>query len=123
MRFRLAMAVACPHISKPRLVESSTRLELLLEQIKAVEAERDALLDADKPKRRPRRRCCWVSMASGRSSLRSFGLRDFLPDTSITADRSPLMPALPRRLWQKRVGPSRAGHLAIGQLRDSGQFR
>src|SRR5271169_4932745 len=40
-----------------------------------------------------------VSMALGRSSLRSSGLKDS-PDTSITADRSPLMPALPRRLGQ-----------------------
>ena len=51
----------------------------------------------NKPKRRARRRCCWLSMALGRSSLRSFGLKDS-PDSSITADRSPLMRALPRRL-------------------------
>ena len=44
------MAVACPNISKPRFVENSIRLELLLEQIKAVEAERDALLNAEQTK-------------------------------------------------------------------------
>src|SRR5580658_3505037 len=38
-----------------------------------------------------------LSMALCRSSLRSSGLRDS-PDTLITADRLPLMPALPRRL-------------------------
>ena len=41
-RFRLAMAVDCPNISKPS--RELDRLELLLEQIKAVEAERDTLL-------------------------------------------------------------------------------
>ena len=68
----------------------------------------------NKPKCPPRRRCCWVSMALGLSSLRSSGLRDS-PDTSITADRSPLMWPCPDAL-AKRVGQLRAGHLAIGQL-------
>ena len=76
MRFRLAMAVACPHISKAQVCRELDRLELLLEQIKAVEAERDALLNAEQTKCRPRRRCRWVSMALGLSSLRSSGLRD-----------------------------------------------
>ena len=107
-----------PHL-KAQVCRELDRLELLLEQIKAVEAERDALLDADKPKRRPRRRCCWVSMASGRSSLRSFGLKDS-PDSSITADRSPLMPALPRRLG--KAGRSIASRASRNRAtRDSGQ--
>ena len=45
-----AMAVAYPHISKPQVCRELDRLELLLEQIKAVEAERDALLDAEQTK-------------------------------------------------------------------------
>ena len=49
MGFRLATAVACPNISKPRFVETRSA-ELLLEQIKAVEAERDALLNAEQTK-------------------------------------------------------------------------
>ena len=73
----------------------------------------------NKPKRRPRRRCCSVSMASGRSSLRSSGLRDS-PDTSITADRSPLMPALPRRLG--KAGRSIASRASRNRAtRDYGQ--
>src|SRR5271166_6487820 len=52
---------------------------------------------AGRPRGLRRRRCCWMSMALGRSPLRSSGLKDS-PDTSTTADRSPLMPALPRRL-------------------------
>ena len=85
-----------PQHLKAQVCRELDRLELLLEQIKAVEAERDALL-TQQTKSSARRRCCWVSMALGRSSLRSFGLKDS-PDISITADRSPLMPALPRRL-------------------------
>ena len=64
----------------------------------------------NKPKRRLRRRCCWVSVALGRSSLRSSGLKDS-PDSSITADRSPLMPALPR-------GVGKAGRVVASRARD-----
>ena len=103
------------HLKEAQVCRELDRLELLLEQIKAVEAERDALLDAqNKPKRRHRRRCCWVSMALGLSSLRSSGLKDS-PDTSITADRSPLMPALPRRLGKAGRSIASRRHLAIGQ--------
>ena len=45
MRFRLAMGAACQHL-KAQVCRELDRLELLLEQIKAVEAERDALLNA-----------------------------------------------------------------------------
>jgi transposase len=73
----------------------------------------------NKPKCRPRHRCCWVSMALGLSSLRSSGLR-VSPDTSITADRSPLMPALPRRLG--KAGRSIASRASRNQAtRDYGQ--
>ena len=43
--FRLAMAVACRQHLKAQICRELDRLELLLEQIRAVEAERDALLD------------------------------------------------------------------------------
>ena len=49
MRSRLAMAVASQHL-KAQVCRELDRLELLLEQIKAVEAERDALLDAEQTK-------------------------------------------------------------------------
>ncbi len=46
-RFRLAMAVDLPpHLKAQMCGRELDRLELLLEQIKAVEAERDALLNA-----------------------------------------------------------------------------
>ena len=96
MRFRLAMAVDCPNISKPRFVENLIGLNCSLSRSRLWRPSGTRRSTQNKPKRRPRRRCCWVSMALGRSSLRSSGLKDS-PDSSITADRSPLMPALPRR--------------------------
>ena len=91
------MAVACPNISKPRFVENSIGSNCCSSRSRLWRPSGTRSSTQNKPKRRPRRRCCWVSMALGRSSLRSSGLKDS-PDTSITADRSPLMPALPRRL-------------------------
>ena len=96
-RFRLAMAVDCPNISKPKFVENSIGSNCCSSRSRLWRPSGTRCSTQNKPKRRPRRRCCWVSVALGRSSLRSSGLKDS-PDTSITADRSPLMPALPRRL-------------------------
>ena len=44
------MAVACPQHLKTQVCRELYPLELLLEQIKAVEAERDALLNAEQTK-------------------------------------------------------------------------
>jgi transposase len=46
-----------------------------------------------------RRRCCWVSMALGRSSLRSSGLKDS-PDTSTTARQVAAYAGLAPTPWQ-----------------------
>ena len=96
MRSILAMAVACPNISKSRFVENSIGSNCFSSRSRLWRPS-GTHCSQNKPKCRPRRRCCWVSMALGRSSLRSSGLRDS-PGTSRTADRSPLMPSLPRRL-------------------------
>ena len=97
MRSRLATAVACPNISKPRFVENSIGSNCFSSRSKLWRPSGTRCSTHNIPTGWPRRRCCWVSMGLGRNSLRSSGLRDS-PDTSITADRSPLMPALPRRL-------------------------
>ena len=57
-----------PQHLKAQVCRELDRLELLLEQIKAVEAERDAPLDAEHYRRRPRRRCCvqWSSATGAR---------------------------------------------------------
>ena len=94
MRSRLAIAVACPNISKPRFVENSIGSNCFSSRSRLWSPSGTRCSTRNKPKCRPRRRCCWVSMALGRSSLRSSGLRDS-SDSSITGDRSPLMPALP----------------------------
>ena len=93
------VAVACPHISKPRFVENSIGSNCCSSRSRLWRpSRRRAARRAEQTKAvGPRRRCCWVSMALGRNSLRSSGLRNS-PDTSITADRSPPMPVLPRRL-------------------------
>ena len=96
-RFRLAMAVACPNISKPRFVENSIGSNCCSSRSRLWRPSGMRCSTQNKPKCRPHRRCCWVSAALGRSSLRSSGLKDSL-GTSITADGSPLMRALPRRL-------------------------
>ena len=101
MRSRLGMAVACPDISKPRFVENSISSNCCSSRSR-LQRPSGTRCSTQKQKCRPRRRCCWVSMALGRSSLRSSGPRDS-PDTSITADRSPLMPALRRRLGKGSV--------------------
>src|ERR1700728_1131237 len=49
-RFRLAMAVACPNISKPRFVENSIGSNCCSSRSRRVEAERDALLNAEQTK-------------------------------------------------------------------------
>ena len=114
-RSRLAMAVACPNISKPRCVENSIGSNCCSSRSRLWRPSGTRCSTQNKPKRRPRRRCCWVSVALGRSSLRSSGLKDF-PDASITADRSRLMPALPRRLGKggrtiaSRASRNRATH-------------
>ena len=63
-----------PDHLKAQVCRELDRLELLLEQIKAVEAERDVLLAAQQVAA-PRRRCCSTSRASGRSSPPSSGRR------------------------------------------------
>ena len=114
MRSRLGMAVACPDISKPRFVENSIGSNCC-SSTSRLRRPSGTRCSTQKPKCRPRRRCCWASMAFGRSSLRSSGLRDS-PDTSIIADRSPLMPALRRRLGKagrsiaSRASRNRATH-------------
>ena len=66
-----------PQHLKAQVCRELDRLELLLEQIKAVEAERDAPLDAEQTKASaPAADVAGWSMALGRSSLRSFGLKD-----------------------------------------------
>ena len=113
MRFRLAMAVACPHISKPKFVENSIGSNCCSSRSRLWRPSGMRCSTQNKPKRRPRRRCCWVSMALGRSSLRSSGLRG-LSRHFDNRRHVAAYAALPRRLG-KRVGQSRAGHLAIGQ--------
>ena len=77
-----------PKHLKAQIGRELARLEQLLEQIKAVEAERDALLRR-KPRRqrRGRRRCCSTSRVSGRSSPPSSGRKD-CSDTSTIDARS-----------------------------------
>ncbi len=119
MRFRLAMAVACPHISKPRFVENSIGSNCSSSRSRPWRPNETRCSAWNKPKRPPRPRCCWVSMALGQSSLRCSGLKDS-PDTSTTADKSPLMPASPRRLG--KAGRSIASRASRNQAtRDSGQ--
>ena len=111
-----------PEHLKAQVCRELDRLELLLEQIKAVErpsemrssnAAEQTKVSASPPM------LLGPSVALGRSSLRSSGLKDS-PDTSITADRSPLMPALPRRLG--KAGRSIASRASRNRAtRDSGQ--
>ena len=115
MCFRLAMAVACPNISKPRFVENSIGSNCFLEQIKAVEAERDALLDAEQTKASaPPPMLLGVHGVGPEfaSVLWSEGPSGFDNRRQVAAYAGLAPDAL-----AKRVGQSRAGHLAIGQLR------
>ena len=86
-----------PDHLKAQVRRELDRLELLLEQIKAVEAERDVLLAAQQVAQR-RRRCCSTSRASGRSSPPSSG-RKGSSDTSTIDARSLLM-----RAWRQHPG-------------------
>ena len=92
------MVVCCqPHL-KAQISRELDRLELLLEQIKSVEAERDALFAANKSLHHSPRRCCSPSRASDPSSPPSFGRKD-CSDISTIAVRSP-----PMRGWRRRLG-------------------
>lgn len=83
-----------PHL-KTQIDRELDRLELLLEQVKAVEAERDALLAA-RQSAPLRRRCCWTSRALGRSSPPFSGRRAY-SGTSIIEGKWRPTPALRRR--------------------------
>ena len=86
-----------PQHLKAQVCRELDRLELLLEQIKAVEAERDALLDAEQTKvSAPPPMLLGVRGVESEFASVLWSEEDS-PDSSITADRSPLMPALPRR--------------------------
>ena len=84
-----------PDHLKAQVRRELDRLELLLEQIKAVEAERDVLLAAQQA---GRQRCYSTSRASGRSSPPSSG-RKGSSDTSTIDARSLLM-----RAWRQHPG-------------------
>ena len=75
MRSRLATAVACPNISKPRFVENSIGSNCFSSRSKLWRPSGTHCSTHNKPKGWPRRRYCWVSMGLGRNSLRSSGLR------------------------------------------------
>ena len=104
-----------PLISKPRFVENSIGSNWFSSRSRLWKPSGMRCSTHSKPKCRLRRRCCWVSMALGQSSLRSSGLKDS-PDTSITADRSPPTRASPRRLGKadrsiaSRASRNRATH-------------
>ena len=85
-----------PQHLKAQVCRELDRLELLLEQIKAVEAERDALLDAEQTKVSAPPPMLLGVRGVG-PEFASVLWSEGFPDSSITADRSPLMPALPRR--------------------------
>jgi transposase len=97
-----------PDHLKAQVRRELDRLELLLEQIKAVEAERDVLLPRNKSQRQ--RQCCSTSRASGLSSPPSSG-RKGSSDTSTIDARSLLM-----RAWRQhpgRVDPSIANRACL----------
>ena len=88
-----------PSHLKTQISRELDRLELLLQQIKAVETERDALLAAQRVTARAhRRRCCSTSRASGPSSPPPSG-RKGCSDTSTIDGRSLLT-----RGWRRRPG-------------------
>ena len=85
---------------KTQISRELDRLELLLDQIKAVEAERDALL-AEQQAAAPdvaRAECCSTSRASARSSPPSSGWRRYSATSTIAAS-SRLTPG-----WRRRPG-------------------
>jgi transposase len=87
-----------PKHLKAQISRELDRLELLLEQIKAVETERDALLARNKLPRLRRRPCCSPSRASDLSSPPFSGRKDF-SDTSTIDAKSLLMQA-----WRRHPG-------------------
>ena len=64
-----------PQHLKAQVCRELDRLELLLEQTRLWRPSGTRCSTQNKPKCRPRRRCCWVSMEFGRSSLQSSGLK------------------------------------------------
>jgi len=90
------------------------RLELLLEQIKAVETERTRCLPRKSRAARPRP-CYWISMASGPNSPRFSGPKDCSGTSTIGAK------LLPMQGWRRRLGKvdrrSRAGVSKAGNPR------
>jgi transposase len=108
-----------PQHLKAQVCRELDRLELLLEQIKAVEAERDALLNAEQTKASAPPPMLLGVRGVG-PEFASVLWSEGLSGTSITADRSPLMPALPRRLG--KAGRSIASRASRNRAtRDYGQ--
>ena len=100
-----------PDHLKAQVCRELDRLELLLEQIKAVEAERDVLLAAQQVA--SARAICSISRASGRSSPPSSG-RKGSSDTS-TIDAKSLLMGLAPTPWQsgsvdREQGVSKTGN-------------
>jgi transposase len=87
-----------PRHLKAQISRELDRLELLLEQIKAVETERDALLATQQIAAPPSAAMLLPSRASDLTSLPSFGRKDF-SDTSIIDAKSLLM-----RAWRRHPG-------------------
>ena len=111
-----------PQHLKAQVCRELDRLELLLEQIKAMEAGAGTRCSTqNKPKRRPRRRCCWVSVAWGRSSRRSSGLKNSLPDTFDNRRQVAAYAGLAPTPWQSGSVNREQGILAIGATHDYGQ--
>ena len=110
-----------PHL-KAQVCRELDRLELLLEQIKAVEGRAGR---AARRRRTNRKRPAPPPLLLGvrgvgpefASVLWSEGLSRQFDNRRQVAAYAGLAPTP----WRKRVGPSRAGHLAIRATRDSGQ--
>ena len=108
-----------PQHLKAQVCRELDRLELLLEQIKAVEAERDALLAAEQTKASVPPAMLLGVHGIG-PEFAAVLWSEGLSGTSITDDRSPLMPALPRRLG--KAGRSIASRASRNRaIRDYGQ--
>ena len=91
------MAVHCP-IMKAQVRRELDRLELLIEQIKGVEADGMSCSQRRNPQRPRRRRRYLTSRASGPSSPLSFGRRH---SSGILPTESRLRPT---RAWRRRPG-------------------
>ena len=83
---------------KAQICRELDRLELLIEQIKAVEAERDACLPPNKSPHQNQRRCCSPSKGSVRSLPPCSGRKGY-SGTSTIGVKSLLM-----RGWRRRPG-------------------